>query len=137
MKKLLAAGLITGSALFGIGGMAAACNSTPSDAPAKKSPGVSREMGSKDASNDVKGGELTTPYGTVEIPVTITNHSSKPSDYHVTATVYDANDTQVDTAETFVQHVAPGGKAHDKLIGMNGSEADHYKITVVDRTATP
>lgn len=136
MKKLLAAGLISGAALFGIGGLAASCGDT-GDPPAKKQPGVSREFGSKDASADVKTGDMTSPYGTIEIPVTITNHTSKTSDYHISATVYDANNVQVDTAETFVQNVAPGGKAHDKLIGMNGQNVDHYKVTVVDRTASP
>lgn len=110
-------------------------SSAPSK-PEKHASGPAHPMGAKDASKDVKAGDMATPYGTVEIPIKITNHSSKASDYHVEATIYDASGAQVDTALTFVQRVAPGGTAHDKLLGMNGDQADHYKITVVDRTAS-
>jgi hypothetical protein len=104
--------------------------------PEKHDSAPAHPLGAKDASKDVKvTGDMETPYDTIEIPVKITNHSSEASDYHIEATVYDSAGNQVDTAMTFVQRVQPGGTATSKLLGTQGHDADHYKITVIDRTA--
>lgn len=133
MKKKIVALSVAGSIL--VGGVGLSACETSSDTPKPKQ-SAAHALGSKDATKDVTLGKMATPYGTIEIPVTVINHSSKASDYNIEATVYDENGTQVDTATTYIQRVQPGGKAHDKLLGTNGDTADHYKLTVVDRTAS-
>jgi hypothetical protein len=136
MKKKIATTLVAGA--LTLSGISLAACEVPEDTSkgSGSGQGVSKGLGTKDALKDVKLGKLTTPYGNVEIPVKVTNHSSKASDYSIEATVYDAQGNQVDTATTYIQRVAPGGTASDKLLGMNGQNAESYKLTVVDRTAS-
>lgn len=75
------------------------------------SPSVSRGVGSKDASGDVKIGRLTVDkvLGMPKVIVTVTNHSSKRSDYAITLALESADGrTQLDTADVFVQNLEPG-----------------------------
>ncbi len=129
-KKIVAASLAT-LAFGGIG--VAACDT--GDTGSKPS-SVSQGGAAKSAAEDVKLGDMKTPYGTVEIPVTITNHSSKPSDYSIEATLFNSDGTQVGTADTYVRRVMPHAKAKDKLIAVDANGAVTFKLTKVERTAS-
>lgn len=133
MKKLLVwAGLLL--ALF-IGGAAvtAACGVDSSN-PDK---GTAQGFGSQDASKDVKvTGLESNDLGGNTAKVKITNHTSKASDYDITATFYDKKGVQVGEAEDVVDRVAPHKTARDELIGDNTEKASKVKITEVDRTAS-
>jgi hypothetical protein len=75
------------------------------------SPGVSQGLGAKNATGDVVIGKLATQADTnlSEAPVTITNRSSKRSDYFVTVALESSNGkTQIDTSTVFVQNLEPG-----------------------------
>lgn len=133
-KRIAVAVLATGLATAGAG----ACEVEDSATTDKKDNGVAEGIGSKDAAKDVKLGELSTPYDTAEVPVTITNHSSKPSDYWVEAKLLDSAGVQVGTASTYVQRVAPKGTATSELTSLDADSgtATDAKLTVVDRTAS-
>lgn len=132
-KKIVAASLAT-LAFGGIG--LAACDT--GDTGGHKPGGVSKGIGSADATKDVKMGAPQFPYGTVEIPVTVTNHSSKTSDYNIEAAVYDTSGAKVATADTFIEQVEPGGHARDKLIALPSQSVydGSAKLTTVERTAS-
>lgn len=128
-KKFVALGLAT-AAFTGIG--VAACDTDPATKPSS----VSQGGAAKSAAKDVKLGDMSTPYGTVEIPVTVTNHSSKPSDYSIEASIFNHDGVQVGTATTYIQRVMPHHKAKDKLIAVDANDAITYKLTKVERTAS-
>jgi hypothetical protein len=75
-----------------------------------QSPGVSRGIGSQDASGDIKLGSYTTDAIKVgHVQVTVTNHSSKRSDYMITVALESADGhTQYDTADVYAQNLEPG-----------------------------
>lgn len=134
--KYLSAGLACALSVWVVG--VSACES-PREPIGSSSPSVDQGVGSKDAAKDVKLGEMSdsSDTETVEIPVTVTNHSSKPSDYYIEARIYNKKGEQVDTASTFVERVKPGHVAKDTLLGLNATtHAHHYDLTVVDRTAS-
>ena len=87
-----------------------ATTKTPSTPRTNQSPGVSHGIGSQDASGDVKLGGYTTDAAQFgHVAVTITNHSSKRSDYLITVAVESANGhTQYDTADVYVQNLESG-----------------------------
>lgn len=95
----------------------AADNSGPSSTP---NPGVSKGIASKDASADVKLGHLKAKkiLGQVSYyyaPVTVTNHSSKRSDYVITVALESANGKkQIDTADVLIQNLEPGQSKSDE-----------------------
>jgi hypothetical protein len=83
----------------------------------KPSSGISKGVGTKDASGDIKVGKgvKDAALGWVSVPVTITNHSSKRSDYFVDLAIESADgSTQYDTTTVFAQAVEPGQKATEK-----------------------
>lgn len=137
-KKTIASLFIAGSAI----GLGAACESVSEDPPkpqGQEQQTPQRGVGSKDASKDVKLGEPELdPYGMVTVPATITNHSSKASDYMLEANVYDGSGAQVSTAMGFAWNVAPGGKAKvtlDSAVDMSVQSVT-VKLTTVERTAS-
>lgn len=137
-KKTIASLFIAGSAI----GLGAACESVSEDSPkpqGQEQQTPQRGVGSKDASKDVKLGEPRVEYGFITIPATITNHSSKPSDYSIEANVFATDGTQLTTAMGFAFNVAPGGKAQ---VALDGSLSDasiqeiNAQLTMVERVAS-
>jgi hypothetical protein len=86
-------------------------DNTPAAQGSTSASGVSQGLGANDATGDVVIGKLVTQADTdiSEAPVTITNHSSKRSDYFVTVALESSNrKTQIDTSPVFVQNLEPG-----------------------------
>lgn len=83
-------------------------------------PGISKGIASKDASADVKIGRLKAKkiLGQVSYyyaPVTVTNHSSKRSDYVITVALESADGKmQIDTADMLIQNLEPGQSKSDE-----------------------
>jgi uncharacterized protein DUF2510 len=105
-------------------------------------PGVSRGAGAEDASGDVVLG--TTSIDSVSnlpsISVTITNHSSKRSDYSITLAIEASHGSQqVDTADIFVQNLEPGQSTRQEatFLGLDGKLPSDavVKLQSVQRTA--
>lgn len=129
MRKIIAGVALAGVAVLGVG----ACT-VSEDQPPQKEDGTAQGVGSKDATRDVDLGSVRWVYGTAEIPAEITNHSSKPSDYYIEATLYQ-DGVQVGTAISYVQRVQPGNEAQTKLVSADASsKPDRAKLTVVERT---
>jgi hypothetical protein len=101
----------------------AAKTTTPSTPTNNQSPGVSRGIGSQDATGDVKLGSYTTDVIKVgHVGVTVTNHSSKRSDYMITVALESADGrTQYDTADVYVQNLEPGQSTSQDGIFTNTS----------------
>ncbi len=68
----------------------------------------------------------------VRIAGTITNHSSKRSDYDIELRVLDG-DVQVDTTSTDVGSVEPGGKAAFEAFGEAETATPTCELVTVDR----
>ncbi|HEX2905056.1 MAG TPA: hypothetical protein VHO01_16500 [Jatrophihabitans sp.] len=118
------------STVSGTGTIAATAKASSKAAPA---PGVSKGLGSKDATGDIKIGQPDASNGfDIEVPVTATNSSSKRSDYMVSLSLESADGkTQYDTASAFLQNVEPGQTAADKAIFIKQSKLPAgAKITV-------
>jgi hypothetical protein len=148
-KKTLISLMIAGSVVgFGAACETASDQSEPKQKPQNQSeqkqkegqePDVSQGVGSKDATKDVTMGEpKVDEYGSVTVPVTVKNHTSKASDYMIEANIFDSNGTQLTTAMGFAWRVAPGDTAKTNLISMVDFGVDDVtaKLTVVERTAS-
>jgi hypothetical protein len=86
-------------------------NTPAAEGSTSASAGVSEGLGANNATGDVAIGKLATQADTdiSEASVTITNHSSKRSDYFVTVALESSNrKTQIDTSPVFVQNLEPG-----------------------------
>lgn len=123
----------------------AGCSSTGGDASSgstkKPSSGISKGAGSKDASGDIKVGKgvKDAALGWVSVPVTITNHSSKRSDYFVDLAIESADGAiQYDATTVFAQAVESGQKATEKGQFTKDGIPATAKIVVksVQRTAS-
>jgi hypothetical protein len=105
------------------GGGGTATTATPNAPTTNQSPGASKGIGSQDASGDVKLGSYTTDAIKVgHVGVTVTNHSSKRSDYMITVALESADGhTQYDTADVYVQNLEPGQTSSQDGIFTNTS----------------
>jgi hypothetical protein len=79
---------------------------------------------------------VTREGGIAKATLTITNNSSKRSDYHVQATLLNAAGENLGTASALVQSVEPGQVAHTDQRGTNTRDLDSLKISQVQRTAS-
>jgi|SRR5688572_19583408 len=112
-----------------------ACGTETEPAP-KQDNGISRGLGTADASKDVKFGDLKIgDFSDITIPVIVTNNSSEASDYTIEATLYNEDGVKVGTAMAYISDVAPGGKAKDELLGM-AAGATQYKPSLIERIAS-
>ena len=107
----------------------------------KPSSGISKGVGSKDASGDIKVGKPVkdAALGWVSVPVTITNHSSKRSDYFVDLAIESADgSTQYDTTTVIAQVVESGQKATEKGQFIKDGIPATAKVVIksVQRTAS-
>lgn len=100
------------------------------------SDGVSKGLGSQDASDDVEMGSCSADFSILTCELTITNPTDGASDYYVEATIYDAADANIGTANTFVSRVDAYGTAHAKLTGTFTGKWDSIRLTEVQRTAS-
>lgn len=107
--------------------------------------GVSQGVAAQDASHDVQVGALRVrkDFGVVTdalVRVTVTNRSSKRSDYIITVALESANGkTQIDTADVFVQNLEPGQTKSDTGDFLSVQRVPkHYKLVLqeVERTAS-
>jgi len=119
-------------------------NSSGSTTPSgTATPGVSHGLGSKDASADVALGGVTVD-PVLKMPslkVTVTNHSSKRSNYIIELSLETADGTrQIDTATVAVNNLEPGqstvqtGQFTTAETLHNGS---HVVVKSIDRLAAP
>lgn len=131
--------------LAGLGALLAltACNVKAGDdgtSTKPKSPGVSKGLAGKDATADVKlvscGTYDSTGMGFVQPKLTITNHSTKRSDYYVELGFYDAKGTQLGTANDLVDSVEAGKSATSSATGQADGKWKTCKLLTVQRTAS-
>lgn len=129
--------LSTAAALLAVSALAA-CDTASSSTP--ESPSVSQGYGSKDASADVVLGPPTQDgvFGGPSVPVTVTNNSSKPSDYSITVAA-EVGGVRVDTDNMiFVTNLAPGATAEEKADMWTDDRvttAATFTVIEVSRTA--
>jgi hypothetical protein len=97
------------------GGSSKSTPTTPSG-KTSASPGISKGLGSADASGDVALGKPDASNGfSIDVPINVTNHSSKRSDYFIDVALVSADGaTQYDTASALIQNLEPGQKSSDK-----------------------
>jgi len=133
-------------ALVAIGATTASGSETSSDSGSSSGSssdsGTSKGLGSSDATADVTGPTIVREgeggFETVSAQVTITNNSSKRSDYFVTA-VAESPDHKTRYDETMVSVTAldPGQTSTEKGIFLKDVPADAVvKVTEVQRTAS-
>ena len=137
-------------AAFGLaacGGSAAQPSNTSAPTtsrPATTTTSVSHDFGSKDASADVTIGKLTTDptLNIPEVSVTVTNHSSKRSNYIIEVSLESADGkAQLDTTAATVENLEPGqsSKQTAEFAGMIDKPVPASARVVlksVDRLAT-
>jgi hypothetical protein len=103
--------------------------------------GTSQGLGAKNASKDVtaikftKDDEIGGTYMGHSGVISITNHSSKTSDYYIEVSIEDRSGTNVDWSNAVAMKVRPGQSARAEFTVYN---EDAYKATVteVQRTAS-
>jgi hypothetical protein len=119
----LTGGIVAIIAIVSAAGGGTAKTTTPNTPTNNQSPGVSRGIGSQDATGDVKLGRYNTDVIKVgHVGVTVTNHSSKRSDYMITVALESADGhTQYDTADVYVQNLEPGQTTSQDGIFTNTS----------------
>lgn len=104
--------------------------------------GISRGLGAADATADVKidkgsvSGEDLGGTGVAKATLTITNKSSKRSDYYIEATLLNAAGENIGNANALVQAVESGQVAHTELNGTYTGKLHSVKVTQVQRTAS-
>lgn len=125
--------------IVGIGVALVSSGSKDHDNGKNNSPGISKGLGSADATKDVKTGDVQNEgMGTVTIVVKVTNHSSKRSDYAISANLYNADGTQIGTADAYINNVDPKSSASDQMFGTvsDNQIVSSYKVTQIERTAS-
>jgi hypothetical protein len=138
-RKLLIAGAIVGGLLAFAAVNSSDTTSTPTatEAEAPAGSAISKGVGSKDATADVKLGKIAQPdaigvrYGTVHI----VNHSDGISDYYIEVAILDASGTNIGWTNAVADHVKPGQKAEVKIM-ITEDDAASVEITEVQRTAS-
>jgi hypothetical protein len=106
--------------------------------------GVSTALGTKDATGDVALAKTVTfdDAGIAHVIMTVTNHSSKPSNYLIDVAVNSADGkTQLDTATALVSNLDPGQRSVQDLVfsSLTKAQAKTALVTLksVFRTASP
>jgi hypothetical protein len=73
------------------------------------------------------------------VPVTVTNHTDKTSDYSITVEWVDSEGNRISTGDAFVEGVKPGQTAKDKAVSLADSDdlgklkSAEVKISKIDR----
>ena len=139
------AGLVLGliAVVLGIVG-AVIVNSTVNDlnksfsSTSTNKSGVSQGLGSQDASGDVTVGALRLDDLGGHVKVTVTNHSSKRSDYDVELASESADGkTQYDTTDAFIDKLEPGQTASTDADFLSDTPTGALvKVKQVDRLAS-
>ncbi|MGW2343782.1 FxLYD domain-containing protein [Streptomyces sp. NPDC001661] len=145
---------VAGLAIVG-GTIAATSGGEPAEAESKassSSAAKSSESGSKKddplsassneankPKNDIELGSVTTDaLGSAQVNVTITNNSSKTSDYWVEVEFLDANGKRIDTGVASENAVAAGQEVDSQAVGLEQVPDGTItaKVLTVDRFAT-
>ncbi len=127
------------SALNGSGDQTSPGGNTTASQPSN---GISSGLGTADATADVaidKGsatGENLGGTGIAKATLTITNNSSKRSDYYIEASLLNSAGDNIGTANALVSAVEPSQVAHAELDGTYTGKLDTVQITQVQRTAS-
>lgn len=102
---------------------------------------VSKGFAANDAVADVELGKATAPElitGIVYLPVTVTNHSGKRSDYYVEVAALDATGNRVDMSNLLVSNLEPGRASIEQMIFVQLPGADiTFQVIEVQRTVSP
>jgi hypothetical protein len=131
-------GIVAAAVAIGvIGSVSAGGSKHNPSTPGPAAPTVGRGVGANDASADVK---LTSVKdegsGIASGVVTITNHSSKRSDYFVTVVFLDADGTQAGDGIASAMAVEPGQVARASLVGTTTGSWTKARVTDIQRTAS-
>lgn len=135
--------VVAAFALTGCMSSGGAAGSGQRSTGAAPSSGVSQGVGAKNASADVTVGHWT--YDSLmsvgEVGVTVTNHSSKRSDYDITIALESPDGSQqYDTAEVFITGLEPGQTKHDTgdFMGLDRRPPSTARLVLqeVQRTAS-
>jgi hypothetical protein len=100
---------------------------------------VGQGIGSQDASDDV---DLLTRsatidrIGTIRVPLLVTNHSSKPSNYLIDVTAIRGNTRIGQSLPVTVNHLAPGSRASETVLFYGANGATSFQVVSVSRTAS-
>lgn len=105
--------------------------------PAPADNGISRGAGSKDATKDVTRIRVSEPdaIGIRTINLTITNHSSEPSDYYIELALEDAEGNNVGMTNATADRIKPGQNAYVKAV-FTEDNVNKVVVTEVSRTAS-
>jgi hypothetical protein len=101
-------------------------------------PAVSQGIGAKDASGDVELGQAKHgEFGTVTVPVKITNRSEKRSDYWITVAADNPDGSRITTTWVAVSHLDPGQTTEQPGEFFQDLPDDAvFKVVEVQRTAS-
>jgi hypothetical protein len=103
-------------------------------------PAVSQGIASQDASGDVRLGEAVRgDYGTVTVPMTITNSSQKRSNYWIDIAADKPDGSRLKTTWVSVNGLEPGQSTKQKsefYFGEDVPEDAVFKLLKVERTAS-
>jgi len=100
---------------------------------------VSQGLGANDATGDVVLGTAEVPdaIGVIYLPVTVTNHSEKRSDYYIEIAANDAAGNRVDFGNVLVMGLEPGQSSVEEAMFTNDLPAGiTFKVIQVQRTAS-
>lgn len=100
---------------------ASAAASSANKSSASKSTGISQGLGTKDASADVKVGKLAYAEDSgTQLTLTVTNHSSKRSDYIIDVALETASGSQqLDDSPALAENLDPGQSTKVKVDFLN------------------
>lgn len=134
-RRLVVALAVTGTILTGCTSLKTAANNTP---PAKSAGQAAAAPADKTPNDDVTLGKFTVDaIGSVNVPVTVVNHSSKTSNYIIQFEVDNAAGTKIGDGFASTNNLAPGQKAELSGIAIaTGGAPTVVKLTKVDRYAS-
>jgi len=126
--------------LLAFAGCVALVGGAVNEANKPDTPGsVSQGLGANDATADVVLGQAEVPdaIGVVYLPVTVTNHSEKRSDYYIEIAANDAAGDRVDFGNVLVMGLEPGQSSVEQAMFTNDLPAGtSFKVIQVQRTAS-
>lgn len=116
--------------------MATSDPAAPSGKPAATDSGISKGLGTKDASGDVKLLSFRhRGYSEYQGTIEIINHSDGTSDYYIELVILDQDGTNIDWTNAVAEHVRPGQRA---LVSFSTFEKLAHKavVTEIQRTSS-
>lgn len=132
-------GAIGSSTNTNAGGSSAKANpsQSPTNPSQSQSNGISKGLGSQDASGDISIGKIKTDFGFTTVQIIAKNNSEKRSNYMVSVSAESADGkTQYDSSPAFINNVEPGQTATgDALFTKEFPSGAKVVVKEVSRTS--